>query len=99
MITDKDIEKLTETFITKEEHKASIDRIIKYIDYRLEPLDELIREFREFKEQMSKTMDFLVGVYQKLTDEHIVAAEQYSRTNRIVENHETRITSLEKKVN
>lgn len=99
MITDKDIKKLKETFVTKDEYKASIDRIIKYIDYRLEPLDELIRGFREFQEQMSKTMDFLVGAYQKLTDEHIVAGEQYSRLNRGLQNHEARITSLEKKVN
>lgn len=110
MITDQDIRKLKKvfvtkedlrtsltSFVTKEEHKASTDRLIKYIDYRLEPLEEFKREFKDFKDSVLKSLDFLVRAYQKLTDEHTVAFEQYSRLDGKVEDHEVRIKLLEDK--
>lgn len=99
MITDDDIKKLKKTFVTKEELQTSIDRVIKYIDYRLEPLEELRREFKEFKDQILKSIDFLVGGFKRLDEERIVASEQHFRIKSNVEDHEIRITSLEKKVN
>ena len=91
-------------YVTKDDLKAAsrdygiaIDRVIDYIDYRLEPVDEFMREFREFKDQMLKSMDFLVGAYQKLTDEHTVAFEQYSRLDGKLEDYEVRIKLLENK--
>jgi len=90
MITDQDVTKLEKIFVTKEELKTSIDRVINYIDYRLEPLEEFKLDFKEFKEQVLKSLNFLVGAYKRLDEERVVAFKQF-------DNHETRIELLESK--
>ena len=63
MITDADIAKLKKVFVTKQELKEAENRLIKYIDYKTDRLEESIkvlskeladfkREMMEFKEHM-----------------------------------------------
>lgn len=72
-----------------------IDTLMKYIDFKLEPIEEFRKEFTDFKERVLKTLDWLVGTYQKFDEEHTVSSEQYSRMTDKVENHEKRIATLE----
>ena len=108
MITDLDIVKLKKVFVTKQELKLEIDRVIKYVDYKTDRLEESIkvlskeladfkREMMEFKEHMYKTLDFLVGSYKKFDEEHTILSARYSTVNKTIDNHEDRIISLEKR--
>ena len=42
MITDADIIKLKKVFVTKQELKLEIDRVIKYVDYKTDRLEKSI---------------------------------------------------------
>lgn len=53
-----------------------IDGVIKYIDYKLELVDEFKKEFVDFKDRVMKTLDWLVGAFKKFDEEHTVMAEQ-----------------------
>ena len=73
------------------------DRLFTYLDYRLEPLEESKREFKDFKDSVLKSLDFLVGAYKKFEDEYTVGFKQYSRLDGKLEDHEVRIKLLENK--
>ncbi len=107
MITDKDITKMKKIFVTKEDLKNAftdsesglnkrIDRVIDSIDYKFNKLDKLHEDFNEFKEFVTKTLDWLVGAFKKFNEEHTVLSHQNLRTTKQLENHETRIKTLEK---
>ena len=51
----------------------------------------------EFKDHMYKTLDFLVGSYKKFDEEHSILTTRYSTIGKTIDNHETRISILEKK--
>ena|SRR3990167_1468027 len=101
MITDADITKLKKVFVTKQELKSEIDRVIKYVDYKTDRLENsilrLTKEFNEFKEQTAKSLDWLVGAFKKFDEEHSILTARYSTIGKTIDNHETRITTLEKK--
>ncbi len=100
MLTDLDIVKLKKVFVTKQELKETENRLIKYIDYKTDRLESAIlalsKEFSEFKEQTNKTLDWLVGAFKKFDEEHTILSARYSTINKAIDNHENRITSLEK---
>lgn len=107
MITDADIKKMKEVFATKDNLKGfasneyvdkRFERLFKYLDHRFEPLDNLVREFADFKDKVLTDLDWLMGKYTKFEDEHIVLTEQTSRVNEKLDNHEARIVHLEQRV-
>jgi|SRR3989344_6900281 len=108
MITNADITKLKKVFVTKQELKETENRLIKYINYKTDRLEESIKilsneladfkkEMMEFKDHMYKTLDFLVGSYKKFDEEHSILTTRYSTIGKTIDNHETRISILEKK--
>ncbi|PIP14959.1 hypothetical protein COW98_01355 [Candidatus Roizmanbacteria bacterium CG22_combo_CG10-13_8_21_14_all_35_9] len=107
MITNEDtrklIGKMKENFATKEDLKASetrlnkrIDRVMEYIDFKLEPLNKFQREFTDFKDRITRTLDWLVGAFNKFDEELAVIAHRNRETDGKLENHEFRIKNLEK---
>ena len=100
----KEIIKLRVEFIKafepKEKHKKDIDRVIEYVNLRFEAIEEIYqfrKEFKEFKESVLKTLDFLVGAYKKFDDEYFLISHQLLNVDKILGKHETRITRLEEK--
>lgn len=105
MITDEDVKKLEKTFATKKDLKDSesrlnkrIDRMTKYINFELEPVNDFKKEFNDFKDKVFDKLDWLIGKYKKFEEEHTVLIVQNKRTNSKLDNHEVRIVSLEQRV-
>ncbi len=103
MINDRDIKKLKIIFATKKDLKASeirldkkIDGVIKYIDFKSEPIGEFRTEFIDFKERVLKTLDWLVDAFKKFDEELIVKTHQDTEVEDKLENHEIRIKNLER---
>ncbi len=108
MITDNDIKKLKKDFATKADLKVyatkedlltSIDRIIKYVDFRFEQVEEKLDKVIKNVDFIMEKLDWLVKAYTKFEDEYLVLSHQYSRVDKSVDDHEARITTIEKKVN
>ena len=108
MITDADITKLKKVFVTKLELKSEIDRANNYTEKLFlaltESINELKKDLSDFRKEMAnykdhtnKTIDFLFGSYKKFDEEHSILTARYSTFSKAIDNHETRITNLEKK--
>lgn len=74
------------------------ERLFKYLDHRFEPLEAMAKEFWQFKERIYLLIDKILGQYEKFDQENVAAWQQYQRTSQRLEEHEKRITALEKKV-
>ena len=85
-------------FATKDYVDKRFERLFKYLGHLFEPLDKLIKGFDELKDKISTNLDFLMGKYTKLDEEHTVLTEQNKRTNGKLANHEERISILEQRV-
>lgn len=96
MLTNTDIKKLKTIFATKEELKTTE----RYLTHKFDALEirvnEFYNEFKEFKDSVLKTLDWLVGAFKKFDEEHAILSERYLSINKTIENHEDRITKLEK---
>ena len=104
MLTDGDINKLKKVFATKKDYqdmKIDIDNFKKSVDIRFEivenAIDKLSRSIVDFKEHTYKTLDWLVGAFKKFDEQHTVLTARYITINKTIDNHESRITNLEKK--
>ena len=101
MITDTDIVKLKKVFVTKQELKLEIDRANSYTEKLFMSLSKDLLEFKkemvDFRNRTDKALDWLVGAFKKFDEEHIILSARYSTINKIIDNHENRITSLEKR--
>lgn len=73
-----------------------IDRVLKYIDFKIQPFEEMRIEFIDFKNKVFDRFDWLIGRYKKFEDEYTIQAEQNKRILDRIENHEIRITNIEK---
>lgn len=85
--------------------------LVKSIDNLSKELSEFKREMAEFKNEMmdfknemmdfrestNNNLDWLVGAFKKFDEEHTVLTVRYSTISKTIENHETRISTLEKK--
>lgn len=60
-------------------------------------LNDFIGEFHKLKNWMYDKLDWLTKSYEKFDQEHTIASEQYRESSDKMENHEIRITALEKK--
>ena len=81
---------------TEERLNKRIDRVMKYIDFKIKPLEEMSRDFYDFKNKVFDRLDWLIGRYQKFEDEYTVQAEQNKRILDGLENHANRINNIEK---
>ena len=101
MITNADIVKLKKVFVTKQELKLEIDRANSYTEKLFMSLSKDLLEFKkemvDFRNRTDKALDSLVGTFKKFDEEHIILSARYSTINKIIDNHENRITSLEKR--
>ncbi|OGK31204.1 hypothetical protein A3F29_01775 [Candidatus Roizmanbacteria bacterium RIFCSPHIGHO2_12_FULL_33_9] len=101
---------LVKDFITKKEFlqftnennnfKLGVNKRFELLEYRVAQLTKEFKEFRdemrEFREQTYKSLDWLVGAFKKFDEEHTILSTRYSTINKTIDNHENRITSLEK---
>src|SRR3990167_1977497 len=101
MITDADIKKLKKIFATKIELKEEIEKSNLYTERLFmalsKDLSDFKNEMREFRDRTNKTLDWLVGAFKKFDEEHSILTARYSTIGKTIDNHETRITVLEKK--
>lgn len=81
---------------TEDRLNRRIDRVLKYIKFEIEPFKEFNKEMSVFKNKVLDRLDWLIGKYEKFDQEYTVQSEQNRRILDRIENHEKRITSLEK---
>lgn len=87
-------------YLTKDYLDKRLDKVIKYIDLRFEAVDEKLKKLDTVDERLNRIMkqlDWLVGEYKKFDEEHMILTNKYTPLNEKLENHETRISSLEQK--
>ncbi len=72
-------------------------KIKEYIDFKVKPLEDMSIDYYTFKDHVTKTLDWLVGAYQKFDEEYIIMASTHSKMQDILENHEKRIVIIENK--
>ncbi|MBI2641160.1 hypothetical protein HYW87_01015 [Candidatus Roizmanbacteria bacterium] len=70
---------------------------MEYIDFKLQPVEKFIAEFGHFKNKVFERFDWLMAKYQKFEDEHTILSSRQININDKLENHEIRISTLEKK--
>lgn len=105
MITDADVKKLKTVFATKADLKKlelNLKGTENFLNYKINTLEKKVdffkEEFKEFKDSVLKSLDWLVGAFTKFNEEHTVLSEQNKRTNIKLENHGKRIFTLEQRV-
>jgi hypothetical protein len=84
-------------FATKDDLKKSIERVLKYIDFKLEPIEEFRKKFDIFQDHINRTLDWIVKKLEKYDQEYTIMSARYPEITDQLEDHETRIASLEKK--
>ncbi|MDO8609230.1 MAG: hypothetical protein Q7R95_01660 [bacterium] len=96
MITNKDVEKLKETFVTKDDLTKELAKYATKEDLRstTNELIELIKAFRqELKEDIVNFKDSILTEIVKLREDIAVTTGYRD----MIEDHETRISKLESK--
>lgn len=96
-----------EFFQTRNKFNKDHKNLINSVDFRFlnvlesiyklsKELADFKREMMDFKDHMYKTLDFLVGSYKKFDEEHSILTTRYSTIGKTIDNHEKRISLLEK---
>ena len=75
---------------------SRMDRMQKYIDFKINPFEEMHRDFYDFKNKIFDRLDWLIDRYQKFEDEYTIQVEQNKRILDRLENHKNRIDNIEK---
>lgn len=58
--------------VLEEKFNQFFNRIIVYIDFKIKPLEEMSVDYYKFKDHVNKTLDWLVGAYQKFDEEYLI---------------------------
>lgn len=87
-------EKLDERL--KKEFQSHSDKMNKYIDFKLEPINEFMRKFDRFHEDIMTKLDWLITKYQKFEQEYLVQSQINQRVLERLESHENSIIHLKK---
>lgn len=90
---------VTKENLSKVEKRLNMrmDRIMKYLEFHLEPLRKFMADFAKFKDQTQRNTDLLMGKYSKFDDEYVILTDQYSEVTEKLDSHEIRIVKLEKR--
>lgn len=109
MITDNDIKKMKQTFVTKEDLKKELRAYAtkkdlksteNFLNYRIDLLekkvDDFKKEFSDFKDSVLKSLDWLVHAFKKFDEELMIITHRNIKIEDKIENHETRIKNLER---
>jgi hypothetical protein len=54
------------------------------------------QDYYKFKDHVNKTLDWLVGAYQKFDEEYLIMSTTHTEMNDVLDNHEKRISLLER---
>ncbi len=92
MLTKTDFINLRREFVTRKEFRYEIVRLENEIK-------EFRQQFTEFKDSVLKTLDWLVGAFKNFRGELQILTSRYPEVLDKLDNHEIRITKLEKKTN
>jgi predicted nuclease with TOPRIM domain len=81
---NKELEKkFRNIFVTKEELKATQ----RYLEYKIDAVATELKQFKEemykFKDSVLKSLDWLVGAFQKFDEEYLVSNVQYKRVSKL----------------
>jgi len=79
--------------------KVKIEKyhLIKYIDFRFEPIEEFRKKFEDFQDRVLRILDWIVKKLEKYDQEYTIMSEKYTVIDEKLEDHESRIVALEKK--
>jgi DNA-binding ferritin-like protein len=94
---DKAMDHLDQRFA--ETHKTmdkKFDTMQKYIDIKVNPLEKELEVNRDFREQVLKTLDWLVGAFKKFDEEHTLLSGKYSGIQDRIDDHEERLVHIER---
>ena len=93
-ITNKDIDKLKEVFITKEEFNlkfAQVDKRFEQVDKRFEQIDKRFELIDNKLVDIMSHLDFLFKEFRDFRQELKINLHQYRRHDDLLKNHEKRI--------
>lgn len=83
------MKKNKKNFITEDILNKKLDerftRFEKYLDHRLQPLEEMAEDFYKFQDFVIDKLDWLMGKYIKFEDEHMILTNRYSSINERLE--------------
>lgn len=95
MITDQDVEKLKETFVTKKEHASLVEKVdridtelkdltveVRVIGKRMDVLEDKFDVMDGKLDLVLTSLDVLTGNYQDSLDEHRAGAQVLARHER-----------------
>jgi hypothetical protein len=97
LVTKEYLDKKIAYFMTRDDLNNYDKRLKIYLEARFRPLEEMRLDFHDFKEKVLKSLDWLVGKFQKFEDELTILTGKYPEIHKKLENHETRIVKLETK--
>lgn len=63
------------------------NRLVEYLDFRLEPLEEEAKKSAKFRKFTTDKLDWLVGKYTKFEEEHMILTHQQIELNKKLETH------------
>ncbi len=89
---------VTKTYLDKVLDER-FDRFKLYFDFRFERIEQMAEEFLKYKSFMLDKLDWLVGKYKKFDEEYTIISGKSIDISKTLEDHETRITTLETKTN
>jgi archaellum component FlaC len=96
--SNEDNELVTKGFLKsylREALEDLADRLIKYIDYKVKPFEEMSQDYKDFKNQTFKNLDWLATQYEKFGDKYDYVTSKFIDLEDRYNNHERRISSME----
>ena len=80
----KVIVKKRSTYVTKSHFDKTtelmgkrFDAFQKYLEFRLDPIEQAQKDNEKFKQSVLKSLDWLVGAFKKFDEEHTILSEGY----------------------
>lgn len=74
---------------------GKIAALMRYIDFKIEPLESLKDRFDDLESKIFDRLDWLIGEYKKLAEEQMIINQHHSDMLQALNIHEVRITKLE----
>lgn len=93
--------KTVNNLVTEDYLSKKLKSTENFLNFRIntlqEDLENFKKQFNDFKDKVLTNLDWLVGAFKKFDEEHTVMSHRNREISGKLENHETRIQSLEKR--
>lgn len=94
-ITDADVAKLEKKFVTKDAFKSELKKMRQEFAFKF---DAIIDQMNKDRNLNTTRFDVVMGELRAIREDTTIAAYQISDSRETLEDHETRITTIEEKI-